>query len=608
MARMESAIDLGAVQARFPEMERKVVEGVCSGRAQVTAREVYILLCLEEGREHPDALLGIEDKKRDGSETFSEFPSNPSAAAALQQQQRRSSPARSPQSRYDGSNDYTPRLLPSCDWCGRQMNADYLASHLINEHRLDQDKFSRLKKEMSQLRQNNHLSGGQAPVDQEISNGWGEIILKVVVPVMESAQSFSTRIEVIKSLEILIRSCPAFPKAKVYLFGSSVTGLAVQDSDTDVAVDLFGLAQSGVFEPPAEEKRHLDDIYNHLSSARHPFIISNGDPMGPDVGLKKILRTRVPIIGNSPSAESEAAKRNPSVMVRFTSNLPDLRQREQEARQSLLQCGIHEDQATVCTESSGPVLIKFQAESECVRFICQCSQASVLNTSSPPAVYCTRWDMSARLYGVRNSQLLRIYLSEPHLRVAAAAVKIWSKKIKINDPRVGLLSSYAVALMFVYYLIRKGKVAFVNPESINMMECPPFSAFLGNPQPERDQKAQFAEKVGAVFVGFIAFYCFEFDWETEVISLSQPQVVKKSEVGWTASKQILVDRGNSVRYHLCIQDPYERADRSPFGDDVAGMLNVTRKITEYRCLEVHQKFIKTFNIISSQRFEVDKLF
>eukprot|EP01061_Rhynchopus_euleeides_P002243 TRINITY_DN11718_c1_g2_i3.p2 TRINITY_DN11718_c1_g2~~TRINITY_DN11718_c1_g2_i3.p2 ORF type:complete len:382 (+),score=114.43 TRINITY_DN11718_c1_g2_i3:409-1554(+) len=381
-----------------------------------------------------------------------------------------------------------------------------------------------------------------------------------------------------------------------------------------MAVDLFATSSgSQGAAPPYDEKHHLDTLYNHLVAIRrHPFLIPPPEGISTsDAGLRKILRTRVPILGNGPLLESEGVRRIPCVVMTYDpTSQGDMRASETEAKDAVTRAGIPPSQAVVSTSGDGgKVTITFDTESTAVRFLCKCERAAVLNKTFPPAVYCTRWDMSARLYGVRNSQLLRRYLEEPHHRIAAAAVKIWSKKIRINDPRVGLLSSYSIALMFVYYLVQKGRVAFIEPETIDLAQAAALPRYIESPDLDtNEKKSQMALKVGQAFVGFITFYCFEFNWDTDIISLLQPGVVSKKQRGWTEANSIRVDRGNSVRYHLGVEDPYEKADPTPWGESQSGMLNVTRKITEFRCLEIHQKFIKTFNNLGDTTKAADKIF
>eukprot|EP00659_Diplonema_papillatum_P001076 gene1076-1650_t len=170
-----------------------------------------------------------------------------------------------------------------------------------------------------------------------------------------------------------------------------------------------------------------------------------------------------------------------------------------------------------------------------------------------PLVFRTHWDVSLRFFGVRNSALLRDYLSTPSLRLAACAVKMWSRKSRINDPRSGLLSSYAVMLLFVFALLRTKVCPWIDPESI-----PPIGHTPKPDRPAGGHTTQDIHKAALYIVCFFTFYATRFKWQDEVVSVTRQQVLHKSQVGWVASNENLsADRTKAVRYNVCIEDPYE---------------------------------------------------
>eukprot|EP01064_Diplonema_japonicum_P020598 TRINITY_DN30205_c0_g1_i1.p1 TRINITY_DN30205_c0_g1~~TRINITY_DN30205_c0_g1_i1.p1 ORF type:complete len:584 (+),score=116.74 TRINITY_DN30205_c0_g1_i1:114-1754(+) len=530
-------------------------------------------------------LVSIEDKGKDPLEVLGiKEVLLPSAKSPPTPSGRSSSASMSP----PPSNYRTEWVYqPSCEYCGKQMAE--LEVHMQEAHYLQLAELQKLEISLNHKRQHSERHHN---IDKELKARWGTVIARVVTPVIEDKTSYGMRKIALESLQFLVRNL--YPGAKVYLFGSGVTGLAVKESDTDAALDINDDRCSNV----AEEIPILDNLYNTFTSdQRHPWVIAGHGHE--DFGLKKILRTRVPIVGNSPSDGSTRTAAQVSKVVVYHPS--DIENSEEEAKMVATEAGV----AYGAVKREGDrALVTCTTEVEAVKFLTKCNRVELNNKKAPPLVYTTRWDMSCRLFGVRNSNLLRMYLQKPHLRMAAVAVKIWSKKVKINDPRVGLLSSYAVALMFVYYLIHTKQVEHIDPESVQLETCPQIPDFIPPPR----HNPEFSEKVGEAFLGFVNYYACVFNWEDDVIAINTGEVVKKQSIGWTSEHAIHVDRGNSVHYYIRIQDPYELADPTPWGDERPGHLNVTRKITKHRALKVHCTFIKTWNSLKLPETKVQTIF
>ena len=83
------------------------------------------------------------------------------------------------------------------------------------------------------------------------------------------------------------------------------------------------------------------------------------------------------------------------------------------------------------------------------------------------------FDLTTRLLGARNSWLLRRYMAQSqHARVGALFVKQWSKACGINQSSKGLLSSYGVTILWVFFLLRSGRLAWVDPQSVSISTVP----------------------------------------------------------------------------------------------------------------------------------------
>jgi DNA polymerase sigma len=181
------------------------------------------------------------------------------------------------------------------------------------------------------------------------------------------------------------------------------------------------------------------------------------------------------------------------------------------------------------------------------------------------------WDLTVnRRNGVRNSWLLRRYYEQyPQGRWLVLAVKLWSKDTAMNGP-LGYLTSYGFNLLCIYYLILRGKMQFVPPETMDVAAVPHTPTFL----PLQD--ADTAE-LGTLINDFLRFYLEEFDVEKDVVSLSRPGITAKGQLNWTtvAEEVRAVNGDGKVYYRLAIEDPYEvnlnvGRNVSPFKFDMMG--------------------------------------
>lgn len=208
------------------------------------------------------------------------------------------------------------------------------------------------------------------------------------------------------------------------------------------------------------------------------------------------------------------------------------------------------------------------------------------------------FDITAnRRNGVRNSALLRGYFcQQPHTRWLSIAVKRWSKRSGLNmGVEGGCLTSYGFNIMVAYYLLRRGLVQFVPPESCDVARILPMPLYL-----PLDPPASGGAELGAMTLDFLDFYLHEFDPETEVISLSRPRgaaaaagrdanpattavvdsvvsapftVTTKEDLQWTKQAEDMARiSGDKTSYRWCIEDPYEHN------------LNVGRHMTPFKLM------------------------
>lgn len=163
------------------------------------------------------------------------------------------------------------------------------------------------------------------------------------------------------------------------------------------------------------------------------------------------------------------------------------------------------------------------------------------------------WDLTVnRRNGVRNSWLLRKYYEQyPQGRWLVLAVKLWSKDTAMNGP-LGYLTSYGFNLLCIYFLILRGKMEFVPPETMDVAAVSMTPSVLPLQDPD-------AEELGSLINDFLRFYLEEFDVENDVVSLSRPGKTVKTQLNWTTVAEELkaVNGDGKVYYRFAVEDPYE---------------------------------------------------
>lgn len=185
-----------------------------------------------------------------------------------------------------------------------------------------------------------------------------------------------------------------------------------------------------------------------------------------------------------------------------------------------------------------------------------------------PEIFAIDFDLSCRYHGIRNSWLLRRYLEQDEVfRMGNVFLKKWSKACGLNNSRVGFLTSYAISVLWVYFLLRRSAVTFVTPEDVPLLPDPdqqseipyvPLWPTLEDAVAEDERTA----RLGTLLRDFFYFYGEEFDWATEVVSIRQPcptaaDVRTKADLGWLADNaESLLLRERC--YHIfSIEDVYE---------------------------------------------------
>ena len=185
-----------------------------------------------------------------------------------------------------------------------------------------------------------------------------------------------------------------------------------------------------------------------------------------------------------------------------------------------------------------------------------------------PEIFAIDFDLSCRCHGIRNSWLLRRYLEQDEVyRMGNVFLKQWSKACGINNSRVGFLTSYAVLILWVYFLLRRGVVTFVNPNDVpvlpdpeQQMEVPYMPLWPRLDDPAADDAR--TTRLGALLRDFFFFYGEEFDWATQVVTIRQPcptaaDVRTKADLNWLTDDTVSLLLRNRCYHIFSIEDVYE---------------------------------------------------
>ncbi|EAN87279.1 putative RNA editing 3' terminal uridylyl transferase 1 [Trypanosoma cruzi] len=421
---------------------------------------------------------------------------------------------------------------------------------------------------------------------------WGKKVFAVAVQRDAGEEKMQEAHRARAQLELVVRRW--HEKARVFIFGSSVA-MGVWDGMADIDFAVVDVEALDAGNWPPLEKNAVRSITELLRRAGFSF-----------VNLEPISHARVPIIKHHASSPILTVARKDAEdivarSVRFVLNAPASREDrvmlEGSVRDAVGPAGVQQ----VWWNRTGDVMSMTLENTTTAIRAAICSPAFVTPTlrakvqpvhdECRPELYNVDFDLSFRAFGIRNSNLLRQYLmSHPCARPGAIVLKDWSKTSGVNNSVNGYFTSYAVNIMWIYYLIQKKYVPYVDPldipaSLINETNFDPKYIPMVDPTLTQEELDVLYQNAGNMLVGFFYFYSFEFDWEHHVISLNRPGITTKKMLGWHVedvvppmSSSLSAGVGGGVnsntggvggggagattkrhptRYELCIEDPYE---------------------------------------------------
>ena len=137
-------------------------------------------------------------------------------------------------------------------------------------------------------------------------------------------------------------------------------------------------------------------------------------------------------------------------------------------------------------------------------------------------------------------------------------LKRWSEQCGVNNAAEGYLSTYAVNLLWVHFLVRHGHVRHVDPSDVAYVASTALEAWLPAhaPLPTPDDGDAAVEALGALLLDFFAFYAQRFDWATEVVSVNRAGPTTKAMLGWWHQGDNMPTTA-TTGHAMCVEDPYE---------------------------------------------------
>ncbi|KPI83692.1 hypothetical protein ABL78_7260 [Leptomonas seymouri] len=341
----------------------------------------------------------------------------------------------------------------------------------------------------------------------------------------------------------------------------------VEDVSAALATDAAAMAPAAVSRAPpsGNEKRTICSIAARLRSAGFCF-----DELEP------VLQTRIPVLRRKKPMHDPLDLRavHKEHLIRFCFDSCSSEGRFLRSRLQMListydarvvpQDDCKKPRQLVLAVKDGCDAVHLMSRRERIPGV----QKEWLQVNRRPEIFSIDFDLSCHVHGIRNSWLLRKYMEQDEVfRMGNVFLKKWSKACNINNSRLGFLTSYAVSVLWVYFLLRRGEVTFVNPDDVPVLPDAekqmaisyiPLWPALDNPEADAARTV----RLGALMRDFFYFYGEEFDWTRQVVTIRQPcpssaEVRTKVDLNW------LTDDVSSLRlrdrcYHiLSIEDVYE---------------------------------------------------
>jgi len=197
------------------------------------------------------------------------------------------------------------------------------------------------------------------------------------------------------------------------------------------------------------------------------------------------------------------------------------------------------------------------------------------------------------IVGIRNTQLIKFYTRlEWKLQPLAIAIKQWASRNDINNAHKKTLSSYTLVLMLIHYL----QVGCSPPCLPCLHKLMPTNFQIDSDVKELylyedlpDWQSSNKQPLSELFLGFLNYYAFKFNYTTDVISIRQGAIMSKE-----VAKEFLSSKNTSTQWrYICCEEPFDRTNTAR---SVSDHDSFTRIINVFK--ESYYKLKQSQNLLS----------
>ncbi|KAG2203644.1 hypothetical protein INT47_011738 [Mucor saturninus] len=176
---------------------------------------------------------------------------------------------------------------------------------------------------------------------------------------------------------------------------------------------------------------------------------------------------------------------------------------------------------------------------------------------------------------LQNTRMIKTYVAiDPRVRPLILIIKHWTKQRKLNDAASGgTLSTYTWTCMIIHFLQTR------NPPILPKLHEIPH-ALSGDNVEINGQNSSFCddlsrlvgfgtsnyESLGGLLYAFFRKFAYEFDYQTQVISVRSGRLLTKIEKGW--------HKGIESKRLLCIEEPFDTRRNLGNSADAASVIGL----------------------------------
>lgn len=385
------------------------------------------------------------------------------------------------------------------------------------------------------------VTGAAPPHAQHSAAQWaaiGEAIIAEALRLDAGPDAFAECLEARQQLETILRS--AGYEMDVYMFGGlAVLGLLEVDGD----IDFVAVAQvepqfdeaGDIVARIAREMRRLGLKAEGIPRARVPVVkVDRTSRVMPGTPLHSVSRWAIFQCARAMSEEERGT---------FATRLKEL----------------YNAQEVQWNNTFEFASVRFPSSMDLITAITQVSSHGSapiplrlpLDLRKGPELYRFQFDLVLNTMGLRNTHLIAEYLSMyPFARHLLLILKRWGRASGVVDTVDGMLASYAITVMLVHFLVRKGVIPAVDVHRIaaepNLLPQEPQYRPL-RADGTREELAVLGQLLGE----FFEYFGSQFDFDKQVVCTTQLEL-EKATLNWTTT----ANASKPPFFHFAIKDPY----------------------------------------------------